>query len=192
MNSISVASTVVERVVEPSAPFKVLVVYEEFVSHQKAMEVCTLLARQLTTLDFQCVSWSFEQLSRPGIAEEAARAAADADVIVIATNNSRDLPMSAKAWNERWLAKDRTRQATLIGIVGTPDGREAEASPVGGYLAALAADGGVQFYSCTFALPPDTLTGTLDELVARAQAMSPTMQGILHRSIPAPRWGLNE
>jgi hypothetical protein len=163
------------------------------VAHKKARQFFAYLLEEFgEELRLEPSWWSFEQLRQDRFAEDAAHAAATADIIGFVCAASGDLPFPVKAWIERWLAKKGDRDAALIALAGREDGATQTPSSMQQYLEHIAKEAGLSFFPATFALPQETLLFTRETIRARAETTTALMETILDYVPPPPRWGINE
>jgi hypothetical protein len=187
----------VERklIANTTKPLSVILAFDGDVAHKKARQFFAHLLEEFEEeLGLESSWWSFEQLCRERSAEEAARAAASADIIGFVSAAPEDLPFSVKAWIERWLAKKEDRDAALVALVGREsDGTQTQTpSPMQQYLEHIAKEAGLAFFPGTFALPQAAPRFTPETILARAETRTALMETILNYVPPPPRWGINE
>src|ERR1051325_8450972 len=77
--------------------FRVVIAYEDFDSGRRAMDVCKVLVAELgSEVQFRCSMWKFEVLRSPKLRRIAVADAVEADVIVVTTGLSGELPFEVK------------------------------------------------------------------------------------------------
>ena len=173
--------------------WSVAVVCEDAAIHAHALEVCDQFVKEYwTELEFEFSWWLFAGLGDPEKALAAARAAADADMIVLATHPEGDLPETVKAWFEAWLAKRGEREGTLIGLIRETAGTESSASPKHIYLREIAHRAKMDFLSEMPRMVPGTIPNDTDAVTRRAGQVTSVLDGILRQSRPPSHYGLNE
>src|SRR5262245_39900253 len=91
--------------------FKVVIAYETFAAVTRARQVADRLNAEL---NLKCDIWNMDSLAHRPLRELAGAAAAQADVIVIATHRGEDLPTCVKDWIEDWLPKKKRGPTTLV------------------------------------------------------------------------------
>src|SRR5438477_1817636 len=82
----------------------VVIACEDWLAVQSAAQIRSQVIEQLgEDRDFETQAWRFSELENPAVALESATAAAEADFVVVASRSLAPLPMTVKAWLERWL-----------------------------------------------------------------------------------------
>jgi hypothetical protein len=185
----------VERklIANTTKPLSVILAFDGDVAHNKARQFFAHLLEEFEEeLDLESGCWSFAQLCQERFAEEAARAAATADLIGFVSAAPGDLPFPVKAWIERWLAKKEDRDAALVALVGRESGGAQTPSPMQQYLEHIAKEAGLSFFPGTFALPEAAPRFAPETIRARAETRTALIETILNYVPPPPRWGINE
>ena len=173
--------------------WSVVVVCEDAAIHAHALTLCDHLMKEYwTEVEFEFGWWLFAGLGDPQKALAAARAAADADMIVFATHPEGDLPEPVKAWVEAWLAARGEREGALIGLVREADGTKSSASPKHAYLREIAHQAKLDFLSEMPLMVPGTIPNDTDTAARRASQVTSVLDEILHQSRPPSHYGLNE
>jgi len=128
--------------------FKILTVGEDFAAVMRAQELSRQLAVDLEP-DFALSSdaWKFETLDNLRLGTEAAKAAAEADMIIIAASGEYELPAQVKNWFERWLPLKRKGVTALVALRDDHDQTFYENSPLCAYLRWVARKWGLDFFS---------------------------------------------
>lgn len=87
------------------------------------MRVCdNMVSRFWPEMEFQMHWCSFDQLATTDIADAAARRAALANIIIIATGVETALPDNVKVWMDEWCHQRHGREGALIALVeGSPE-----------------------------------------------------------------------
>jgi hypothetical protein len=168
------------------ATWKVAVLYENTEAREAAVAFCDrLVERFWAQVGFDIGWWSFELLAEPGAAGEAAEKAADANLVVFASQFETGLPWSLRAWNETWLARRGEREGTLVelAISAAVPNRDSAAKPA--YLRQLAHRGGMDYLTH---IPQDLLQPipeSPESCSQRAEQMTSLLDEILHQ-LPPP------
>ena len=174
-------------------PLSVLLAFDGDVAYIKARQFFAYLLEMFgDELPLESSWWSFEQLRQDPFAENAARAAATADIIGFVSAASGDLPFAVKAWIERWLAKKEDRDAALVALAGRENGAAQTTSPMQHYLEHIAKEVGLSFFPGTFVLPQENPRFTRETIRVRAETTTPLLERIVSYVPPPPRWGINE
>src|SRR5439155_4194113 len=96
---------------------RVGVVYEDKATHVRALQTYDyLLAHAGSEIQFQFYWWSFDLLQEARRAENAARIAGAADLVVFSTRLGRELPPEATAWIESWVARRAGKSGAIAAI----------------------------------------------------------------------------
>jgi hypothetical protein len=118
---------------------EVMLVYEDTNAGLRAKLALEYLPQELKLVDDCSVTfWRQDLLSLPGLREQAALKACDADVIVIAIDDPSDTPEEIKDWLQRWL-HHKGGGPSAVGILAGREliGIPAENQPVG-YIRTIA------------------------------------------------------
>jgi len=167
------------------APRSVVVVCEDAAAHELALGICDQLVKDhWSAVEFDFKWWQFAGLVDPQNALAAARAAADADMILFATHPEGDLPDIVKSWIEVLLDKRGVREGSLIGLTGKAS--EAKGGVTGKhiYLREIAHRAKMDFLSEVPRLVPGMLPDNLDWVAQRAGQVTSVLDEILRRSAP--------
>lgn len=170
----------------------IFVAYDVPLARQSAQQTAIRLAEQRG--DGSSVDWNFQSFSDLAVAaaaEDAARSAAGADMVVFATVDARGLPFPVKAWVERWLARKGNRESALIALVGRNSQAENGSTPAQHYLGAIAREAGMSYREGRFEMPVADEGTWRQNISSRATRMTVLMEELL-RLPPPPHWGINE
>jgi len=173
-------------------PFHVLVAYEDAATRDRALHLSHHLSRQLAQdYDFHCSWWKFEHLANSILREQAANAALEANMIVIAIRARPAPPPLQGEWLRSWLPRRPIIKAALVALVGTTETTQAdEIATTTTVLQSAAKSAKLDFFSHNFELPHSL--GTNGRIsAAEAAAVSVADQSNPFR-MPIPRWGINE
>jgi len=177
---------------EPKFPFDLVVAYADRATRARALQLYDHLAGQLLDdYDFKCAWWKFDHLGDPALREHAVDDAADANMIVLSVQGQKDLPALGKAWIEDWLPRRDNRKSALVALVAA-DEPEAANQGLISYLQSVARVARMDFFTHAFGQEKRAATVAMERLTARASIVTPMLEEILQRRIPAPRWGINE
>jgi len=154
----------------------VVILYESLDSREQAAGV----SEKFAGLN---VNWyAFEDLNVSPAKEEAAEAAAEADVLAVAVGSAGDLPPTVKLWMESWLRRRGQREGLLVGLLSD---ERAQVRGVAGlkemYLRHLAHRAGMNFLTH---FPEDirkVMPDSLDSFIQRAERVTPLLDDILHK-----------
>lgn len=129
--------------------FDVVIVCEDVVAGQRAMETYGALARKLGgQCRFSHQMWNFDVLADTAMRDTAAAEAARADVLMLSFGPANRMSVTLKFWLEQWLD---VKTCTLAVVVLFADPRhESEALPrLRDYLAGVARRGNMEFFALT-------------------------------------------
>ena len=178
---------------EPKFPFDLVVAYEDTDTHNRALHLYDNVARQLLDdYDFQCSWWKFDQLSDERLRQEAADAAADANMVILSIRAHTDLPLPHKLWLDDWISRRRSGKAALVVMIAGTSNPERDAAPVIAYLQNAARKGRMDFFTHAFEVPTQLRIVEREMRPVQKPIPAAILQGILHHSSPVQRWGINE
>jgi hypothetical protein len=100
----------------------VISIYEDLGCRDLLLHLCdSLVWKFKDDLEFQIDWWRFKYLADPEIAMDAARRAAQADLILLAAQ-SRELPSDVRQWFEMWLPHREAGDGALVLVQPSPKG----------------------------------------------------------------------
>jgi hypothetical protein len=192
MKSLLRQPTEFELLTDFSKPFIVVVAFDDCVARRKATQIYSGLMKQFGD---DCIfesDWrQFDELRETPAAEQAARMAAHADLVMIVAASRDDLPDHMKLWIEMWLARKGDQETALAAMIGVQKKLPRPATPAHAYLERVANETGLSFLPGQFEVPPPMPSCSLEALLARAGTVTPLLEEILHHPPPS-RWGINE
>jgi hypothetical protein len=122
---------------------KIVIAYDSAATGKRAEAIYERLARRLgNSFDFKQRLWRFDVLEQESLRAEAARDAADADIVIVATNQGKKLPDGVQNWLESSL-QQHNGAAALVALLDHPS------APVQPYLEEVARRGGMDFFAQT-------------------------------------------
>jgi len=124
--------------------------------------------------------------------ERAAGAAAEADMVILSLHAASELPVQGQAWIEEWTVQRDHQKCALVALLSGVEGREAETQHLLAMLQRVARQAHLDFFPHTNPSRAVAETSPSCCLAERAAAVTPTLLGILHQRIPAPREGLRQ
>jgi hypothetical protein len=120
---------------------KIVIAYDSIETAQRAEAVYERLAKRLgANFDFEQRLWRFDVLEEETFRAEAARDAANADILIVATREDTKLPCGVEDWLESSLQQHRGT-AALVALLEHPS------APVQPYLEDIARRGGMDFFA---------------------------------------------
>jgi len=186
-------SDCLEEAVKGKETCKVLVIYEDVVTRQRAMAACDYLMQQLwSEVEFEFHWWRTDFLEQASMASAAAQQAAEADFLFFCSRTQDECSPTIKHWFESWIGKRHGRDGLLLNLTTTSSTSTDPARPAEEFLRGVARTALMDY----LATPTQTMTGTLpasfEDVEQRASAISSVLDEILH---PPPRplsFGLND
>ena len=158
----------------------VLVVYENEQAREQAVSFCDRLVERFWAKFWFDVSWSsYGSLEDRQNAEQFARKAGEADIIVFSHLGQRDFSWPMRVWVETWLTIRGEREGKLVGLCTAPSTIKA---PTGfAYLRQVAHRAGMDFVTEVPQTITDTMPNSPDMVVSRARQVTSVLDGILHQ-----------
>jgi hypothetical protein len=128
-----------------NSSIKIVIAYDNAATARRAEAIYERLARRLgDDFDFEQRLWRFDVLEQEAVRAEAAKDAADADIVIVATNADQQLPAGVQSWLESSL-QQHAGGAALVALLEHPS------PPVQPYLEDVARRGGMDFFAQTSA-----------------------------------------
>jgi hypothetical protein len=122
----------------------VLVVSEDAGARERVKEVYENLERQFSKEFCFGSSWyDFDGLNDGRIAGDAARAAAEADLVLFSANAHIEPPESVKKWVETWIDRKQPGECALGGLLNRTPSGDGKGMPIQAYLTDVARRGGM-------------------------------------------------
>jgi len=180
---------------EPKFPFDLVVAYEDSETRNRALHLYDHLAQQLLDdYDFQCSWWKFDHLADATLREQAADAAADANMIILCLHARKDLLPVHKLWIESWLPRRDGRKSALVALIGNGEERRADADTMLTYLRRTARLTSMDFFDHAFdlKLPPRPAAVTVTPAAPPPRVSGSPAHDLLYHQMPTPHWGINE
>jgi len=179
-------------------PFHLLVAYEDPGTRDRALHLSHHLSKQLAAdYDFHCSWWKFNHLANTILHQQAAHAATEANMIVVAVQARATPPPIQAEWLRSWLPRRSKNKAALVALVATPEtGQPSDVAKTTEFLQALAKSAGMDFFNHSFELPklpaPVASVPTARAAEVPVGAPSHVANPSSHFRMPIPRWGINE
>ncbi len=157
---------------------RVLVVYEDTVTRDRAIAMSDRLMRQLWgDVDFEFAWWRFDYLEDPELARAAATEAAQTDVLVFSAHDHRELPPAIERWIESWLPEREHTDGVLGAVIGSDPAPGA--MPVHVYLREVARRARMDFLPETFQALPADFDCSVEAMQKRATTKTSVLESIL-------------
>src|SRR5688572_10774023 len=120
---------------------KVVIAYDNLDVAKRAEAVYDRLAQRLQqTFEFQQRLWRFDVLEEESLRAQAVRDAADADIVIVAMKDDKEVPEAVRSWLESLLGR-LSGAAALVALLDRPG---ASVQP---YLEDVARRGGMDFFA---------------------------------------------
>jgi hypothetical protein len=177
---------------EPKFPFDLVVAYEDSFTRNRALHLYDHLAQQLLDdYDFQCSWWKFDHLANATLRQQAADAAAEANMIILSVHARPELPSTHRLWMDSWLPRRDNRKAALVALVAGANALQNEAAPMLACLQNAARLSKMDFFTHEFNLPPQDGLRIVASTIPTVRSV-PVLDHALEQRTPNPRWGINE
>jgi hypothetical protein len=161
---------------------KVAVVYQDPLTHQWADELWDRVGRLLDSVGTHRESWAIQQLRDSGTFASAAKAAAAADVVVIAVRGAGEMPLILRGWIDAWVPRRGERTGALVTLIGLPSYPDAQAHLTLEYFETVAHEAGLDFLPHERKLPEEPLAASLAGPWL-GQGVARRVPAALHRSL---------
>lgn len=133
-----------------SSALKVTIIYEDFARGARAKHFAEKLAQRLgSPCPLRETLWRCDLLEYPEIADDAARAVADSDYLIVALHRERILPLATREWLKVQI-ETAARQDTGLSVVLLNFGGDMRGWRIRGdarpYLRTLCHENGIPFF----------------------------------------------
>jgi len=193
MSSLLPKAKAVESMADPEEALSALVVYEDAITRNRAMDICDRLVRKFwSDMEFVFSWWRSDFLRDAQFATEAARVAAGSDLIFFSAHAGRELPSYVETWIETWLPERGKRNGVLVAMIGTVDDQIKGLTPIHVYLREVAQRANMDYLPQVVDAPLNQLNASIETITRRAEKVTSLLDGILHRPVIPTRWGINE
>ena len=99
--------------------------------------------------EFSLELWNFQVLAVPEIGNSAAKAAAQADFVILSMHRKAQLPDQTRDWIERWSELLADNKSALVALLDQPGIRHGWVASTLDYLRKVAGRKGISFYTHT-------------------------------------------
>ncbi len=127
--------------------------YQDRTTQEWAAEIYGRVANLIGKESIRVTSWQISNLVRPGFIADAVRAAALADVIVIAVPAAERLPIDLCVWIGAWVSRRARRPGALVALIGLTRRPDLQAFSTQDFLRMVARKGGLDFFPQERVLP---------------------------------------
>ena len=136
--------------VDDRPKFNVAIIYEDAAAGMRAKHFYDRVIRELVDeCDFSLELWSFQVLALPEIGNSAAKAAAQADFVILSMHRKAQLSTQTRDWIERWSGLITDNKSALVALLDQPGIRRGTIASTLGYLRKVAYRKGISFYTHT-------------------------------------------
>jgi hypothetical protein len=169
---------------------RILIVYEDMVTGQKARYVAEQLVGSLGP-NYKCETslWKFEVLKVPDISAMAAYEARQADLIVFAAQKDKELDDEVKQWIQNWIPFKERGDSCIVALLLRSEGDPPLASPLYSYLSKVAKKSGLDFFWQELESKPQFFGGVGEESNC---AMTHSMNSSAEMDRSVIHWGIND
>ncbi|EEF62489.1 hypothetical protein [Pedosphaera parvula] len=177
--------------------FNVVIAYEDFAAGKHAQETYDFLVSQLgRDYIFSNQMWKFDLLGNSKMKEMAVKDAEAADLIIISSHGTSELPGEVKSWIDQWTS-EKGHAMALVNLVDCPEEGGADSTQLKVYLQSVARKAKMDFFSQPNEWPDKEVEPSNRHNSEMAQRTSSLMANFIHHShnhhcTSTPRWGINE
>jgi hypothetical protein len=134
--------------------FNVVVIFEDSVAGKRAKHFYDRVIRELVDVcDFSLELWNFQVLAVPEIGNSAAKAAAQADFVILSMQRKAQLCVEIRDWIERWSGLITDNKSALVALLDQPGIKRGTVASTLDYLRKVAGQKGISLYThSTFGL----------------------------------------
>jgi hypothetical protein len=158
-------------------------IYEDLTTRDYAIQLCDSLSQKFQDdLEFEFTWWGFKYLSDAEIAQQASRAAAEADLIVVCVHCSGLFPSEVQQWFEAWPSERQLPEGALV-VVEVSGKMEDPSATQNQPLKSVAQLANLDYL--TFPSAPTTTTST-------SNADSAAIENKFEERYHSSGWGINE
>ena len=130
--------------------FNVTIIYEDGAAGKRAKHFYDRVIRELVDeCDFSLELWSFQVLAVPEIGNSAAKAAAQADLVILSMHRKAQLSVQTRDWIERWSGLITDNKSALVALLDQPGMKRGTVASTLDYLRKVADRKGISFFTHT-------------------------------------------
>jgi hypothetical protein len=168
--------------------FKILILFEDESVSERAKRLQDHLFQHVKDhCRLETCRWDLRHLN--GL-DELVETITNSDIIIIAGQESSELPNDLQIALKTGLAARRTDRGALVALLGRTDIREQTPSDLHLFLQQVAQESGLNFFPGAFEIPQHIYE--MNYINDRAKRMTPTLNRILYRNISPVDYGINE
>ncbi len=128
---------------DENQPVRVTILYENLAAGKQAKRTYNYLVESLQGIcEFTSQLWKFNLVEDPSLRSLIAQDAADADIVIVASQGENELPQAVREWFDLWLQAN-DHPIGLVALFTHPD----RAAEIRDYLEEVAHAGGVDFFA---------------------------------------------
>lgn len=162
---------------EPSAntrrSFRILIAYDTPINALEAMRLADGMVGQLgEEFEIHRDLWRFDILTLPEIRDDAVRETLDADLVVIAADAERSLPVPVKDWLTAWAARCVPGDGILVALLNVRLAMPAQAGELRFFLRSYADQTGIELFCREFIKSPGEVKGAAANFKQRVRQPS--------------------
>jgi len=174
------------------APLKIAIAYQSVATALRAKAVLERLMHALGP-DFVMDSsfWGFAALEIRGLREEAAREAAQSDLLVISAHKITELPAQVTMWFELSLMQREDRAGALM-VLHEDTTAALRDSPVYPYLHQVVQISNLELFLSASSESDNAANLLTAELAQPIEVRTSVPDAVLSQTRGVPRWGINE
>jgi hypothetical protein len=136
--------------VDDRQKFSVAIIYEDGAAGKRAKHFYDRVIRELVDeCDFSLELWNFRVLAVPEVGNYAAKAAAQADFVILSMHRKAQLSTQTRDWIERWSELITDNKSALVALLDQPGMRRGTVASTLNYLRKVADRKGISFYTHT-------------------------------------------
>jgi hypothetical protein len=141
---------------ESAAALNVTVLYEDPLTRHWVDELWGRVGRLIGGGQIRRKAWRIADLMQQGVLGDATRAAAKADVLVIAVRDTKEVPLILYVWIEAWLPRRAGLPGALVALIGVPAQPDAQVGCTHRLLEMVAGKAGLDYLprECKLPDPP--------------------------------------
>lgn len=170
-----------------AAPWSVMVVYEDDERRELAVQFCDrLVVRFWSQYSFDVSWWSFALLHEALPADQAAKNAIRADLVIFAPQPEGQLPTAVREWVDTWVDLRRDREGVLVGLVDPGTTPEREAADKFIFLRNAARRAGLDYLTQDLQNISLSFPDSLESYSDRAERVTSVLDEILRQQPASP------
>ena len=170
-----------------------LLVYEDFHTGLRIKQAFDHVVSHLEPKEeFHVNAWRFSLLCEPVLRSRAASEAAESDIVLLSAHGKSQLPAEIKSCLCQWLDQKDDRPHALVVSLDADAKQSGEADETLAYLRSMAEQAGLDMFTHFGNAAHSEFDLTIESIRQRADITPGLLESILHRSVPPPRWGINE